>query len=71
MNILEYFRTNEPSLVGSDLGDRDSKKEAQSRVLKIVGEGPGLGLGRKKKPWTLTLGTWETGLNRDECPSGV
>lgn len=31
------------------MGDRNSKKGAQSRVLKIVGEGPGLGLRSKKK----------------------
>lgn len=38
------------------MGDRDSKKGAQSRVLKIVGEGPGLGLGRKKKTLDIDLG---------------
>lgn len=44
----EHTRTNEPSLVGSDLGNRNSKSRAQSRVLKLVGEGPGLGLGSEK-----------------------
>lgn len=42
--MMNRIRMTEPSLLGSDLGDRNSKGGVQSRTLKIVGEGPGLGL---------------------------
>lgn len=52
------------------MGDRNSKRGAQSRVLKIVDEGPGLGLG-SKKTLNTDLGELGTELNNDECSSGV